>query len=204
MFDGGDGVLGVIGSIPPHPNTASWVDAKDLDFYLIWSQHFHPVLLWIICKLYKKNKKNFFICYIHNYTEYNLQWNLCSAFNPSKCTHTWSSGQPTLRRPGSSWGFGALLKGLNSVVDNSCRRRDSNPQPRVTSRTLYPLGHDSPQMGQYVCSLEQGDLAGATGFQSFMCVTNCFFGDYGPSCLAIIDKILLCSSGLIPHCSHDH
>ncbi len=62
-----------------------------------------------------------------------------SAFNPSKCTHTWSSGQPTLRRPGSSWGFGALLKGLTSVVDNSCRSRGSNPQPRVTSPTLYPL-----------------------------------------------------------------
>ncbi len=28
MFDGGDGVLGVIGSIPPPPNTASWVDAS--------------------------------------------------------------------------------------------------------------------------------------------------------------------------------
>ncbi len=26
MFDGGDGVLGVIGSIPPPPNTASWVE----------------------------------------------------------------------------------------------------------------------------------------------------------------------------------
>ncbi len=51
MFDGGDGVLGVIGSIPPHPNTASWVDAKELDFGLIWPQHFHPVLLWIIVKL---------------------------------------------------------------------------------------------------------------------------------------------------------
>ncbi len=38
-----------------------------------------------------------------------------SAFNPSK----WSSGQPTLRRPGSSCGFGALLKGLTSVVDTS-------------------------------------------------------------------------------------
>ncbi len=63
-----------------------------------------------------------------------------SVFNPSKCTHTWSSGQPTLRRPGSSWGSGALLKGLTSVVDNSCRSRDSNPQPRVTSPTLYPLG----------------------------------------------------------------
>ncbi len=42
-----------------------------------------------------------------------------SAFYPSKCTHTWSSGQPTLRRPGSSWGFDALLKGLTSVVDSS-------------------------------------------------------------------------------------
>ncbi len=50
MFDGGDGVLGVIGSIPP-PNTASWVDAKEFDFGLIWPQHFHPVLLWIIGKL---------------------------------------------------------------------------------------------------------------------------------------------------------
>ncbi len=57
-----------------------------------------------------------------------------SAFNPSKCTHTWSSGHP-----GSSWGFGALLKGLTSVEDNSCWSRDSNPQPRVTSPTLYPL-----------------------------------------------------------------
>ncbi len=51
MFDGGDGVLGVIGSIPPPPNTASWVDAKELVFGLIWPQHFHSVLLWIIGKL---------------------------------------------------------------------------------------------------------------------------------------------------------
>ncbi len=43
MFDGGDGVLGVIGSIPPPPNTASCVHAKELDFGLIWPQHFHPV-----------------------------------------------------------------------------------------------------------------------------------------------------------------
>ncbi len=52
-----------------------------------------------------------------------------SAFNPSK----WSSGQPTVRRPGSSWGFSALLKGLTSVVDTSYQSRDSNPQPWVTS-----------------------------------------------------------------------
>ncbi len=80
-----------------------------------------------------------FICNIHNYTEYNQQWNVFSAFNPSNCTHTWSSGQPMQQRPGSSWGFGALLKGLTSFEDNSCRSRDSNPQPRVTSATLYPF-----------------------------------------------------------------
>ncbi len=92
-----------------------------------------------------------FICHIHNYTEYNQQWNVCSAFNPSKCTHTWSSGQPTLRFPGSSRGFSALLKGLTSVVDNYCRRRDSNPQPRVTSPMLYPLEPRPPREGNQLC-----------------------------------------------------
>ncbi len=56
-------------------------------------------------------------------------WNLCSTFNPSKVhthssehthtlqTHTRSSGQPFLLwHPGSSWGFGALLKGTSVVV----------------------------------------------------------------------------------------
>ncbi len=52
-----------------------------------------------------------FIGHIHNYTEYNQQWNVFSAFNPSKYKHTWSSGQPTLRRPGSSWGFWCLAQG---------------------------------------------------------------------------------------------
>ncbi len=75
-----------------------------------------------------------------------------------KCTHTQSSGQPMLWCLGSSWEFVALLKGLTSVMvlkleqmliihsptDNSCRSRGSNPQPQVTSMTLYPLGHDCP------------------------------------------------------------
>ncbi len=87
--------------------------------------------------------------------------NLCSAINPSKVhthssehththththtlwTHTRSSGQPfMLRRPGSSWGFGALLKGTSVVVLRveralyihfphlqSLPARDSNSQP---------------------------------------------------------------------------
>ncbi len=73
-----------------------------------------------------------FIYHIHNYTDYNQQWNVFSAFNPFKCTHTWSSGQPTPRHPGSSWGFGALLKGLTSVVDTSYRSRDSNFEPTTS------------------------------------------------------------------------
>ncbi len=58
-------------------------------------------------------------------------------------THTRSSGQPfMLRRPGSSWGFGALLKGTSVVVLRVERAlyihsphlqflpaRDSNSQP---------------------------------------------------------------------------
>ncbi len=47
--------------------------------------------------------------------------NLSSAFNPSKCTLTAVNTHPEqwaaiLQRPGSSWGIGALLKGLTSVV----------------------------------------------------------------------------------------
>ncbi len=56
---------------------------------------------------------------------------------------------------GSSWGFGALLKGLTSVVNNSCWSRDSNPQPWVTSPTLYPLGHGCPKQckkGVFTCN----------------------------------------------------
>ncbi len=65
-------------------------------------------------------------------------------------THTRSSGQPMLRRPGSSWGFGALLKGTSVVVlkvervlyihsptYNSCRTWDSNP---------WPLGYESDSL----------------------------------------------------------
>ncbi len=63
--------------------------------------------------------------------------NLCSAFNPSK-VHTHSSEQTfILWHPGSSWGFGALLKYLTSVMlleswtftphtYNPCRYQDLN------------------------------------------------------------------------------
>ncbi len=95
--------------------------------------------------------------------------NLCSAFNPFKCTHTVvnthtvnthrggrSRGQPMLRRPGSSWGFGALLKGLTLVVVLKVERKlvihslhqQFLPDPRLEP-ALYPLGHDCPWVVLY-------------------------------------------------------
>ncbi len=93
----------------------------------------------------------------------------CSAFDPSKVhthttvnththtpwTHTRSSGQPfMLRRPGSSWGSGVLLKGTSVVVLQVERAlyihslhlqflpaRDSNSQPfnyESNSLTIRP------------------------------------------------------------------
>ncbi len=60
-----------------------------------------------------------FICHIHNYTEYNEEWNVFSAFNPSKCTHL------------EQWAADCAAPGDQSWT--SCRSRDSNPQPWVTS-----------------------------------------------------------------------
>ncbi len=62
MFDGGDGVLEVIGSIPP-PNTESWIDAKELDFGLIWPQHFHPVIQMFISIL----QTGLYMCFLEQW-----------------------------------------------------------------------------------------------------------------------------------------
>ncbi len=50
--------------------------------------------------------------------------NLCSAFNPSKCTHTVVNTPGAVGRVRRAvWGFGALLKGLTSVVVLKVRER---------------------------------------------------------------------------------
>ncbi len=82
---------------------------------------------------YKLSSDELYLSHTQLYRVWNEEWNVFSTFNPSKCKHTWSSAQPTLRHPGSSWGFGALPKGLISVVDTSSQSRDSSPQPWVTS-----------------------------------------------------------------------
>ncbi len=92
-------------------------------------------------------------------------WNLCSAFNPSKCTHTHSSEHT----PGA---VGSQCCGARGAVGGSVPCSRVSPQSwywrwreywlftppptipagpgtrthnlQVTSPTLYPLGHDCP------------------------------------------------------------
>ncbi len=86
--------------------------------------------------------------------------NLCSSFNPSKCTHIVVNTHTANTHP-EQWGAVGGLVPWSRVspqsryrrwrkcplftpsTNNSCRTRDSNPQPRLTSPTLYPLGHDT-------------------------------------------------------------
>ncbi len=90
--------------------------------------------------------------------------NLCSAINPSKVhthssehTHTpgiqnRSSGQPfMLRRPGSIWGFSALLKGPTSVVVLSVERALEIHSPHLQflparDSNLQPLDYESDSL----------------------------------------------------------
>ncbi len=59
---------------------------------------------------------------------------MCSLHLTHPSVHTWSSGQPTVQRPGSSHGlpFGAGIRTHNLGL------------PRVPSPTLYPLGQRLP------------------------------------------------------------
>ncbi len=97
--------------------------------------------------------------------------NLCSAFNPSKCTHTvvnthtpvtthpeqWAANAAA---PGEQLGVRCLAQGshLSRGIEGGESAGYSLPPPtipagpetrthdlRVTSPTLYPLGHDCPK-----------------------------------------------------------
>ncbi len=90
--------------------------------------------------------------------------NLCSAFNPSKCTHTvvnihleqWAANAAA---PGEQLGIRCLAQGshLSCGIEGGESTGYSLPPPTipagpetrthdlwVTSPTLYPLGHDCP------------------------------------------------------------
>ncbi len=52
---------------------------------------FFPIFKHFTITGYRFWKKKKRISQIHNYTEYNQQWNVFSVFDPSKCTHTLGS-----------------------------------------------------------------------------------------------------------------
>ncbi len=65
---------------------------------------------------------------LHNYTEYNQQWNVFSAFNPSKCTHL------------EQWAADAAASGEQSGVrclaqGSHLSRGESLPEPRFEPTT---------------------------------------------------------------------
>ncbi len=67
---------------------------------------------------------------------------MCSLHLTHPSVHTWSSGQPTVQRPGSSRGLpvGAGIRTHNLGL------------PRVSSPTLYPLGQRLPDCPSVVQS----------------------------------------------------
>ncbi len=84
---------------------------------------------------------------------YNIQSimrsEMCSLHLTHPSVHTWSSGQPTVQRPGSRRGLPAGIRTHNLGL------------PRVSSPTLYPLGQRLPwdivqQLAKfgYVCGMQ--------------------------------------------------
>ncbi len=70
-----------------------WFGLKGL---LMFELYGTGMLLQQVCcktqQLEEEEEEELFICHIHSYTEYNPAVKCSSAFNPSKSTHTWSSG----------------------------------------------------------------------------------------------------------------
>ncbi len=83
---------------------------------------------------------------------------MCSLHLTHPSAHTWSGGQPTVLRPGSSWGLpaGARIRTHNLGL------------PRVSSPTLYPLegqaeGRYQSNLGfHYTWAVPQADCLHAT------------------------------------------
>ncbi len=119
------------------------------------SEHCGPATVWFstfikIAFMFSRRRKlrleeeyNIFLFVTYTVIQSITSSEMCSLHLTHPSAHT-----PGAVHPGSSWGFASLLKGLTSVVDNFCRSRDSNPQPRVKSPTLYPIGHGFPGLKQ--------------------------------------------------------
>ncbi len=146
---------------------------------------------------------------------------MCSLHLTHPSVHTWSSGQPTVQRPGSSCGLpvGAGIRTHNLGL------------PRVSSPTLYPLGQRLPIHLQYANLMSTQQQHTLTGHfikytllvpdWTHFCLQNClnsswhrfkkvletFLRDFGPYWHESITRLLQicrlhihgCESPVPPH-----
>ncbi len=97
------------------------------------------LLIWLFCPVlsaqYKYNTKLGWALFVtYTIIQSIMRSEMCSLHLTHPSVHTWSSGQPTVQRPGSSRGLPAGV-GI---------RTHNLGLPRVSSRTLYPLGQRLP------------------------------------------------------------
>ncbi len=95
-----------------------------------------------------------FICHIHNYTEYNEECNVFSAFNPLGAVgsrHCGARGAVVGSVP-----CPRVSPQLWTLVARAGIRTHNLGLPQVSSPTLYPLGHDCPRRQQYAGTLVLG------------------------------------------------
>ncbi len=101
------------------------------NFWCFWPCGHVPNALTRLCVALQITLR--FDMHIHNYTEYNEQWNVFSAFNPSKLEQ-WVASE-------------TLAQGSHLTLPAGAGIRTHNlGLPRVSSPTFYPLGHNCPLM----------------------------------------------------------
>ncbi len=110
----------------------------------------------------------FYLSHTQLYREYITSSEMYSLYlTHPKWTHPeqWAA---MLQRPGSSWGFGALLKDTSVVVleedtpptNNPCRTWDSNPQPSAYKSDSLSIRPRLPQLFLWVWQKDGGWCSG--------------------------------------------
>ncbi len=103
------------------------------------------VVFSCICICICKSVHNVYVRVYITYTiiQSIMRSEMCSLHLTHPSVHTWSSGQPTVQRPGSSRGLpvGAGIRTHNLGL------------PRVSSPTLYPLGQQLPKMAPRMAAM---------------------------------------------------
>ncbi len=116
----------------------------DISYLHVWSWSLTRVTISFLVTRLDNNKQQIKLRWALFATYTIIQSIMRSEMCSLHLTHPWSSGQPTMQRPGSSRGLSAGAE----IWTHNLRL------PLVSSPTLYPLGHDCP-LGQDKALLHQ-------------------------------------------------